>query len=158
VFLQIRWEWPVGSAPPCCEGARAHFIGLKGEDEVAGRGVQEINFRTKLQAEARAAGGVYLRDDDDFSVARHRQMTRLAGFVRHYFHERARFGDETLQRMVAVREFKKFQRELETLVGLRLRNVAALGEAYEHAENFADGATEAASDLTGGEAVWFGGE
>jgi hypothetical protein len=78
--------------------------------------------------------------------------------MRDFFHERPRLGDESLQWMVPVREFKKFQGELEAFVGQHLGNIAALGEANEHAENFADSATEAASDLTGGEAVRFGGK
>ncbi len=78
--------------------------------------------------------------------------------MRDFFHERARLGDESLQWMVPVGEFKKFQGELEAFVGQHLRNIAALGKANEHAENFADGATEAASDLAGGEPVRFGGK
>ena len=131
---------------------------LKCEDEVPGRGVQEIDPGAKFQSEARIAGGIHLRNDYYFSVAGHGQMTGLAGFVRDFFHQRARLGDDSLQRMVPVGEFKKFQRELETFVGQHLGNIAALGEANEHAENFADGPTEAASHLAGGQPVRFGGK
>ena len=121
-----------------------------------GSGVEQINSRAKFQSEARAAGGIHLGDDHHFSVARHREMTRLARLVRYFLHQRARLGNESLQRMVPVREFEKFQRELEALLGQHLGNIAALCETNEHAEYFADGATEAASHLAGGEPLGLG--
>ena len=80
---------------------------------------KKIDPRTELQCEAAAAGRVHLRDDDDFPVTQHREVARLARFVRDFLHQRARFGDKSLQRMMPVREFEKFQREFETLVGQR---------------------------------------
>ena len=121
-----------------------------------GSRVQQINSRAEFQSEARAAGGIHLSNNHHLAVAGHRQVARLARFVRHFFHQWARLGHEPLQRMVPVREFKKFQRQLKALVGQHLRNIAALGEANEHAENFADGAAQTASDLAGGEPLRLG--
>ncbi|MGB8835641.1 MAG: hypothetical protein WCC67_02780, partial [Candidatus Acidiferrales bacterium] len=60
-------------------------------------------------------------------IAGHCEVARLARFVGNFFHQRARLRDYSLQGMMAVGEFEKFQRELKTLIGQHLRNIAALG-------------------------------
>ncbi|MFZ0083692.1 MAG: hypothetical protein WAK78_00250, partial [Candidatus Acidiferrales bacterium] len=74
-----------------------------------------------------------------------------ARFVGNFFHQRARLRDYSLQGMMAVGEFEKFQRELKTLIGQHLRNIAALGKANEHAENFSHCSAQVARNLAGGQ-------
>jgi hypothetical protein len=58
--------------------------------------------------------------------------------------------DQTLQRMVMVGNFKKFQGELVALVSAGAGNVAPLFETHQHAEYLSQGAAKAAGDFTVG--------
>src|SRR5271154_68208 len=70
--------------------------------------------------------------------------------MRDFFHERSRFSEEPMERLMAMREFEKLQSQLKAFVGFRLRNVPSLIQANEHAKYFAHRASEAASYLAGG--------
>jgi hypothetical protein len=109
----------------------------------------------EAQGKAHAAGGVHLCDDDDGAVAHHREVAGLAGLVRHFVHERTGVSNHAIQRMMAMSQLEEFEGQLEAVGGVGFADVAAPLEAKHHAKDFADAATQAASDFGAGEAGWF---
>ena len=61
--------------------------------------------------------GVHLRNDHYFCVAEHGQVAGLAVLCATSCISGRASATNSLQRMMPVGEFKKFQRELETFVG-----------------------------------------
>jgi hypothetical protein len=79
-------------------------------------------------------------------------VTRLAGFVSHLFHKRARFSGKAVKWRMAVRQLKKFQGKFVALLGSGLRDVPAFLQAHEHPKNFANRAVQTPGRFAGSQA------
>src|SRR5204862_2843128 len=87
------------------------------------------------------------RDDHHVAFVLHAHLTRLMGARRELAHDRRRGGDEILRRRMPVRELEHARGELEAIVAVLARDVAAFLEAREHAEDLVARATESGRDL-----------
>jgi hypothetical protein len=108
---------------------------------------REVDEGADAHREADLARSVRLRDDDAVAGFDDGQVAGLVHARGELAHPPQRVRDQVLERRMPVRELEDAQRE-DVAVGRALdRDVAAVDEAGEHAEDLADGALERARDL-----------
>jgi hypothetical protein len=78
----------------------------------------------------------------------------LIELVSNTLHNRQRFRDETLGGRVLQRHAEDLQRQAKAIIIIGPADVTALFQTEEHAENFGDGAVEAAGYVALGQAGW----
>src|ERR1700722_14733322 len=73
---------------PSLDGTCPSFLCLVCQDNVASSSMQETHNGTSLNIEARADGGIHLRDNHDLPAVEYAQMTGLTKFVSRLLHDR----------------------------------------------------------------------
>src|ERR1700733_6390430 len=95
------------SFAPSPYGTCTRFMRLMGQDDVTCSSTHKIHNRTSLNIEARAHGGIYLRDYHDLRPVEHAQMTRLTELVSNLLHNRQGLHSHAFDRRELLREPKQ---------------------------------------------------
>src|ERR1700722_12851777 len=83
------------------------FMRLMGQDDVTRSSTHKIHNCTSLNIEARAQGGIYLRDYHDLRPVEDAQMTRLTELMSNLLHNRQGLHSHAFDRRVLLREPKQ---------------------------------------------------
>src|SRR5258706_13491464 len=126
---QITRSLSLVAFAPSLDGPCTGFLRLVGQDDVASSSMHEIHNCASLNIEARAHGGIYLRDNHDLPPIEHAQMTGLTKFVSNLLHDRQGLHSHAFYRRMLLREPKQVQGEIVTIRARALRNVATFFEA-----------------------------
>src|SRR6266436_166584 len=104
---QITGSLSLVAFAPSLYGTCTSFLRLVRQDDVTCSSMHEIHNCTSLNIEARAHGGIHLRDNHDLTPVEHAQMTRLTKFVSNLLHNRQGLHSHALDRRMLLREPKQ---------------------------------------------------
>jgi hypothetical protein len=126
---------------------------LERQQHAPGRGRGQRHHRAGANREAYVAGPVDLGDDDAVPALDDRQVAGLVHASGEIPHQRQRIGEHALRWSVAVRQLEQLQRQHIAVLWTQDREVTAIDEAGQHAEDLADRTAESARDLRLAQAV-----
>src|ERR1700730_1191938 len=129
---QIARRLSFAAFAPSLYGTCPSFLRLVCQDNVTCSSMHEIHNCTRLDIEARAHGGIHLRDNHDLPPVEHAQMTRLTKFVSNLLHNRQGLHSHAFDRRMLLREAKKVQGEMVPIALRAVRNVPTFFQAYQH--------------------------
>ena len=120
--------------------------------------MHQVDLGANLDVEAGGFGRVDLRENDDVAAVEHAKMAGLPEFVSEPMHDGQCFGDDALGGRVLLTETEQTEGQMVALLVRRLREVAPLFEAEQHAEDLGDGAVEPSRYFAYGQARWGAGK
>src|SRR5713226_7723924 len=104
---QIARRLSFAAFAPSLYGTYSSFLRLMCQDNVTCSSMHEIHNCTSLDIEARADGGIHLRDNHDLTPVEYTQMTGLTKFVSNLLHYRQSLHSHSFDRRMLLRELEQ---------------------------------------------------